>query len=384
MKRSQLSTPWSQQDIDFLIENYGQILVGEIARVLCKSIGSLYYQLKKLNISRSLRRPWSQEEVKILQDHYVISSASILQEFLPGRSIDSIQLKAAQLGLKNIWTSDQVQLLSSLVRQDLSYQQIASRVGRDISSVHYKLSSLGLTKPKKSWDKVDMERIFCLIKAGATYADIVLALPSYTIVQIRGLCAFKNWDKLVIKNPVSIGEKVLEKFLLETYKSKDILKQFHLGKHLRLDFFVSSRNLGIEYNGKQHYEKIAHFHRSDEAFLRQQERDLEKKYKCDELGISLVSWPYTIQITDHTFQELVIKALNGGGSADLETCKTYGGFRGEWFFKQQERKKQCLEKTRLYRKKQYAKIKAQKKQTKERDLSGTDYRHSGYDSKTQD
>ena len=54
----------------------------------------------------------------------------------------------------------------------------------------------------------------------------------------------------------------------------------------------------MEYNGRQHYQYIPHFHRTKNAFKRQQENDAIKVAKCKEKGIDLIIVPYTVPEKD--------------------------------------------------------------------------------------
>ncbi|KKL74823.1 hypothetical protein LCGC14_2061080, partial [marine sediment metagenome] len=51
--------------------------------------------------------------------------------------------------------------------------------------------------------------------------------------------------------------------------------------------------LAFEYNGQQHYERIPHWHRTIDVFVKQQKRDAKKIVLCREKGITLIIIPYT-------------------------------------------------------------------------------------------
>ena len=67
-----------------------------------------------------------------------------------------------------------------------------------------------------------------------------------------------------------------------------------LGGRLELDGYCEELKLAFEYNGRQHYERVPHWHRTPEDFPAQQARDVKKKLLCAERGIMLVVIPYTI------------------------------------------------------------------------------------------
>src|SRR5579885_1122723 len=67
------------------------------------------------------------------------------------------------------------------------------------------------------------------------------------------------------------------------------------GKNLELDMYNEELGLAVEYNGKQHYQFLPLFHKNTRAFEYQQHRDEWKAKKCKEMGIILVTIPYTVK-----------------------------------------------------------------------------------------
>lgn len=63
-----------------------------------------------------------------------------------------------------------------------------------------------------------------------------------------------------------------------------------------LDVFIPSLNIGIEYQGKQHYEAIEYFG-GKRSFEANKARDARKRRICAENGVELIEWPYTEAIT---------------------------------------------------------------------------------------
>lgn len=75
--------------------------------------------------------------------------------------------------------------------------------------------------------------------------------------------------------------------------------------HLQsLDIYIPSLKIGIEYQGRQHYEPIEHFG-GDEHFRHQQENDRKKKLLCDDNGVTLIEWPYTEKITKENLRKFI-------------------------------------------------------------------------------
>ena len=71
------------------------------------------------------------------------------------------------------------------------------------------------------------------------------------------------------------------------------------GKYnLEIDCYNEELKLGLEYNGRQHYEYSSFFHKNKEDFLNQKYRDIIKKNMCKDNNVILIEVPYTVNIED--------------------------------------------------------------------------------------
>lgn len=90
--------------------------------------------------------------------------------------------------------------------------------------------------------------------------------------------------------------RVLDKFYVEyesQYKILLNLTLFGRNEELRVDFFLPKENLIIEYNGIQHYEEVKYFHKKDNSFEKQKNRDRKLKKWCKDNGVKLLTIKYT-------------------------------------------------------------------------------------------
>lgn len=65
------------------------------------------------------------------------------------------------------------------------------------------------------------------------------------------------------------------------------------GNVLRFDFYIPSKNILIEYNGKQHYQYVEFFYDSEEDYEYRLKCDEIKRKYCEEKGVRLLEIPYT-------------------------------------------------------------------------------------------
>ena len=95
--------------------------------------------------------------------------------------------------------------------------------------------------------------------------------------------------------------------ILKKILPKVSIEEEHLlidNRYYRLDFYfeLDERKIGIEYQGKQHFEKVDYFG-GEKQFERQKKWDKEKQEICQYLGIELVYFYYNEKITESLVKE---------------------------------------------------------------------------------
>ena len=88
-------------------------------------------------------------------------------------------------------------------------------------------------------------------------------------------------------------------------KRPDFLENPITGCNLEIDCFNKELNLGVEINGKQHYEFVPFFHKTHDRFRLQQYKDNLKKRMCKENGVDLIEIPYDVKnVKKFLFEEI--------------------------------------------------------------------------------
>lgn len=92
--------------------------------------------------------------------------------------------------------------------------------------------------------------------------------------------------------------RVLESIFMRSFPNRrpEFLKNIITGQPLEIDCCNYDLRLGVEYNGKQHYQYTKGMHKNYEAFRIQQYRDEMKKRLCEENNFALIIVPYTIPL----------------------------------------------------------------------------------------
>lgn len=96
--------------------------------------------------------------------------------------------------------------------------------------------------------------------------------------------------------------KIKPAFLLNSATSMGKNKNY-----LEIDLFNQEKMVGVEYQGRQHYEYNPHFHKNKEAFQMQLYRDELKKALCEKNGVTLITVPYTVK--PHEIHAYIVNEL---------------------------------------------------------------------------
>lgn len=125
----------------------------------------------------------------------------------------------------------------------------------------------------------------------------------------KGVNLRKLWNEAENKIRLIIGvPKIGEKFVSETLLFKTVaylLKEHEVIHHYRadwlarqeLDIFVPSLNLAIEYQGEQHFMPIDAWG-GDDALEKTQQRDEEKRRRCESNGVKLLYFDHEMELTE--------------------------------------------------------------------------------------
>ncbi len=138
-------------------------------------------------------------------------------------------------------------------------------------------------------------------------ASLVFLLVFGLIQNIKG--ASGTWSSKINQHPRNITKGGFEskgeartRAFLETYFRQpfgkvrpNFLNNDVTGGrfNMEIDCYNENLKLGVEYNGRQHYEYTPHFHPTKDAFYNQKYRDKLKRIYCNERGITLIEIPYT-------------------------------------------------------------------------------------------
>lgn len=137
---------FTDEDIQFLKDNYMTMTHAEMAEKLGRTKGTISTKLSELKLIKRKESPWTDDQVSFLVNNYENMLYSDISKIL-GRTESNIRAKCFDLNLvkKDFWTDEEIQFLKT-VYYDFSNPEIAEMMGRTQNSVHIKGSKLGLKK----------------------------------------------------------------------------------------------------------------------------------------------------------------------------------------------------------------------------------------------
>lgn len=100
------------------------------------------------------------------------------------------------------------------------------------------------------------------------------------------------------------NETLLFQIISEIFPEQKLIRHYRPGflDNLELDIFIPNLNIGIEYQGIQHFEPIQHWG-GKAALERTKERDSRKKALCQKNRIDLIYFYYTEELSSALVKE---------------------------------------------------------------------------------
>lgn len=136
---------YTQEEIDFLLDNYRDLGAKECAERLGKTTNSVYVKASQMDLVAKDR--WTDEETDFLVKHYPTKSRKWVALML-GKTVKSVQNKASYVGVKRQWkwTDEEKRELVRLVESGVQDYNIARKLGRTTRAVRQMRWNLGVKR----------------------------------------------------------------------------------------------------------------------------------------------------------------------------------------------------------------------------------------------
>lgn len=262
----------TEEDYNYISQNYKNQSVKEIAEILKKKPGTIYKAMKTLGVSTGT--VWTEKEIQFLKDNINELTYKAIGLKLD-RTPKSVSGKAHYLGLtksntsKN-WTEEEIQILKDNITC-ANYEEIQKLLqDRSVSSIYNKVYELKLNPDiSKGYKKLKAEQILFILENCKTMTDCELAdkfhVSETAIRDVRKKNGIKKEAKQ--KDCSFIEEKVKQ---LLANMNVNFLHHKPLGKYTP-DFQIINTKIIIEVQGD-------YFHCNPEIYLNGPKNEKQIKY----------------------------------------------------------------------------------------------------------
>lgn len=233
---------WTDEDEKFLLENYFKY----DSIILAKMLGCRYTpdaircKANKMGMKK-LENIWTQEEDDVIRECYPKMLAKDFSQLLPGRTVNSIVIRARKLGVLSYYYS---QVMFSEVEcayiQDhwnqMSDFQIAEVLGREQRSVKAVRNRLGLHRANdeytgyQDFDKLFRGQISIWKKQSMEQCGYQCVITHSKDFQIHHLVNFKTILNEAYESMDEVG--ILKSFNIEDYSKEEIDRMIGLFKEV--------------------------------------------------------------------------------------------------------------------------------------------------------
>ncbi len=258
MGRNKYNNNVTEQDCEYIKKYYEQKTVKELATDLNKGVGTIYKTIQKLGLIYENRdgKVWTDDEIEFLKNNYLTMTYVEIASHLK-RSLRSVHGKAHLLKLqkgvstKN-WTKEEIQFLRENANS-MGYDEIAKHINRSPSAIYNKVYELQLIEDdNKNCRKLKKEQVLFIINNCDKMTDSQLAkkfgASEKAVSEVRKKHGIKKTGK-EISGPTYI--EIFVKNILDENGIEYIFNE-KLGNYVP-DFQIKNTKIIIEVQGDYYH-----------------------------------------------------------------------------------------------------------------------------------
>ena len=150
---------YTQDDLDYIINNYNNFTVDELSKRINKSYNSTYNAIRKLGLVKQFHNEWTDVEIEFLKNNYSTMTSSEISKYIK-HSIASINTMKDSLGLIKTpnWSNSEVKYLKENY-MNKSYNEIGKILNKSEGAVRAKCFDLGLYKKELPWTEKETQYV---------------------------------------------------------------------------------------------------------------------------------------------------------------------------------------------------------------------------------
>ena len=240
-----------------------------------------------------------------------------------------------------LFCKDKDNLIISKLNIDSTHSELCNYISEKLKCalnlnkqdlLNYFIDSFGLYIVDKHYfnhtNNINIPLFYGFDNSRSLYSDYMLALAKdsgyidkqmfYESEQYRSFKLYFDQEYTKIKKLEASKSKYKNEFELYNivkFYYPDTIYQFQLSTEpvIRVDVYIPSLNIIIEYQGKQHYEEVDYFlsaNKKKNLLSKQIKRDVLLREIATTREIKLIEWPYTLDVNPLILQGSINSMLN--------------------------------------------------------------------------
>ena len=142
---------YTQEELEYIKENYTNMTAQELAIKLNKSIGSINNAIRKIGLIKQKHNSWTDSEIEYLKKNYLEKTSEEIGRYL-NRSIHSVNAERDRLGLirNEAWSDKEINYIINNFTS-MTHAEMGKYLNRTEQAVRAKCFDLNLFKKELPW-----------------------------------------------------------------------------------------------------------------------------------------------------------------------------------------------------------------------------------------
>lgn len=142
---------YTQEEFEYIKENYDNMTAQELSIKLNKPIGSINNATRKMGLIKQVHKSWTSEEIEYLRNNYIKKTSEEIGKIL-NRSVQSVNAERDKLGLirNEQWNSNDIDYLINHF-ESMTHAEMGKNLNRTEQAVRSKCFDLNLFKKELPW-----------------------------------------------------------------------------------------------------------------------------------------------------------------------------------------------------------------------------------------
>lgn len=267
---------WTEEDVNYLVNNFGQKSYAEMSQEMNKRHTSKAISAKAIKLGLTFAQDWTKEEENILKTYYPILPKEEFMKLLPNRTENAIVCHAMKFGIKGYhysnekYSEEQKQYI--LDNNDiLTDEEIANNLNKTIKGIKEQKRKMGIYKINREYGGyVSLAKMLrgqlhdWKVKSmeACNYQCVLTGSKDYQIHHLYGFNKIFDetctvFDEMGLLKSLELSDYTKEELDILIKVFHDIHKKYPLGECIRTDLHSLFHELyGVGNNTLQQWEEF--------------------------------------------------------------------------------------------------------------------------------